>query len=317
VVVCWWPGAEGFPQTALERHETAPFRVQQTLDGRYEVAQEVVLVLMHPAGIQWAQLPPLQIAICTHVFDADLPRWHTHSHTPAAANFPTILENTAEVQRRSSVLLGDEFGGFRFLKESSAKNAMAADVRGPTAPPLWEGQVLLSDAIKGREIPSKNRRSRANNMFQIPVFSPGNMNEPHKEGGGGEGEEGEEGEEEGARTGSAATSASGVIFAPSSTAPGRLSRAEAETGYGKGGGMKEASMCVTMHVTRLLRSVRWAALVAKVSERSKTKTFLRKVNEAIEGVQEQEALFQRTLRQRRNKTLISCEWEIKYKDMYY
>jgi len=40
------------------------------------------------------------------------------------------------------------------------------------------------------------------------------------------------------------------------------------------------------------------------------------VNEAIEGVQEQEALFQRTLRQRRNKTLISCEWEIKYKDMY-
>mmetsp|Transcript_34777 Transcript_34777/g.56134 ORF Transcript_34777/g.56134 Transcript_34777/m.56134 type:complete len:137 (-) Transcript_34777:757-1167(-) len=30
----------------------------------------------------------------------------------------------------------------------------------------------------------------------IPVFSPGNMNEPHKEGGGGEGEEGEEGEEE-------------------------------------------------------------------------------------------------------------------------
>jgi len=35
------------------------------------------------------------------------------------------------------VLLGDEFGGFRFLKESSAKNAMAADVRGLTAPPLW------------------------------------------------------------------------------------------------------------------------------------------------------------------------------------
>ena len=111
--------------------------------------------------------------------------------------------------------------------------------------------MLLADAIKGREIPSKNRRSRANNMFQIPVFSPGNMNEPHKEGGGGEGEGGEEG----ARTGSAATSASGVIFAPSSTAPGRLSRAEAETGYGKGGGTKEASMCVTMHVTRLLRSV--------------------------------------------------------------